>query len=566
MERKVNHLRDDLRRTFTLYALIPIFIMSLLTAGLAVAYWNTNVVERNQKRLASIGDFMETLIAGSMRETDALAGECDVATLRQNQAVRVEMYQKLYAYANRAEIYAGFFLLDKNQQIVLSSNSQEPDFLPMTKDLSWGIVQRIEKSPASPVYEFMGNVKSFSQPMDIAVGKAILKDGVIDGYLVLIISGARLLDGMENPYVHIIVKDRFDYVPICTDRVFSTQMNKLQEGFRSAAGYVSLAGNQYYVTKRGILNDDLTIYAVADVGQMIEQFAYAIFILLGVLIVLSVTVIISVKHQAVEKTKMMDQLVAAFEAVRAGDLNQRLAITTNNEFQIIGDAYNMMLASLRNLIQNNKEKARETVISEIKQLESQFNPHFLFNTLENIKFMIKLDPNAAGKMILALSGLLRYSINNTANRVTLQEDMQYIQNYLDIQKYRFGNRLNYVLSVPEAVNACIVPKLIIQPIVENAIKYGMKDCEHLVIEMKVFVQASVLRIMISNNGSVIEPETLCEIQQMLASKKNDSQHSGLYNVNRRIHLMYGEAYGISLISQATGTTVSLALPYEKAGE
>lgn len=567
MEKKVSHLRDELRRTFTIYALVPIFLLSLLTAAFAAAYWHTNVVGRSQQRAEEVSVFLESLLAATMKETDQLAADCQVARLQTDTGYRVKMYQQMYAYMNRSELFAGFFLLDKERNVILSSNSQEPEFLHLTRDISWGIVQRIEKDPRRPVYEFMSDVRSLSQEMNIAVGQAVLKDGEIDGYMVYIISGARLLAGMESPYVHILVKDRYDYVPICTDRTFATRFNKLQDGFLQADGYLSVENKPYYVTRRDLLDGELTVYAVTAVGQLIGQLLYAVCILLGVLMVLTITVAIRVKTQAAEKTKTIDQLVEAFAAARAGDLSHHVEIRTNNEFQLIGEAYNVMLDSLRQLMIKNQEQARETIISEIKQLESQFNPHFLFNTLENIKFMIRLDPEAASRMILALSGLLRYSINNTVSRVCLQEDLQYIQNYLDIQQARFGSRLNYVLQVDDEVRDAIVPKLLMQPVVENAIKYGMRDGGHLEVRMAARRRQERLIIEIANNGAAIAPAALAEIREMLAARHNFSTHSGLYNIHRRVQLLYGEVYGVTIDSSAAeGTCVKLTIPYQRKEE
>jgi two-component system sensor histidine kinase YesM len=148
--------------------------------------------------------------------------------------------------------------------------------------------------------------------------------------------------------------------------------------------------------------------------------------------------------------------------------------------------------------------------------------------------------------------------------VTIKEDMEYTQNYLEIQKYRFGNRLNYILNVPEAVKECIVPKLVIQPIIENAIKYGFKDCQHLMVEMEISLYEEQLSIVIYNNGAGIQEDTLTEIRQRLDSKTNRSEHSGLYNVNRRIHLMYGDLYGLEIMSKENeGTVVKIILPVHR---
>lgn len=562
MSRKVNHLKDELRRTFTLYALIPIFIISLISFALAFTYWNTSVLERTQNKLAVVCDSLDNLISGYMEKANEIAVLSELSTLRESQMHKVQMYQKIYEYTLQTGADTDFYIFDEQMNMLISSKSQEPEFAQIARNTTWGIIRQIRERPTVPVFSFIGNAKRFSQSMDIAIGKAIVERGKIKGYVIFIVSGEQILRGISNPYVHIVVKDTYDYTPICTDDVFcAPPLNKIRPEFKDADGYFSFEDKKYYVNKKEILSGALTVYAFNAIDSMVTQFTNAVYILLGVLFVLTVTIVISVKKQAEEKTKMIDQLVEAFTAVKSGDLDKKVAINTNNEFEIIGESYNLMLGSLKDLIHTNKEKARETVISEIKQLESQFNPHFLFNTLENIKFMTKLDPTVASKMIVALSNLLRYSINNSMTEVTLKQDMEYTQNYLEIQKYRFGNRLNYVLNVPEAVKECIVPKLIIQPIIENAIKYGFKDCQHLMVEMEISLYENQLSIIIYNNGAGIKEDTLMEIRQMLDSKTNRSEHSGLYNVNRRIRLMYGDAYGLEIMSKENeGTVVKLILP------
>ncbi|MDF2565761.1 MAG: integral rane sensor signal transduction histidine kinase [Massilibacillus sp.] len=506
MSRKVNHLKDELRRTFTLYALIPIFIISLISFALAFTYWNTSVLGRTQSKLAVVCDSLETLISGYMEKANEIASFSDLSKLQENQASKVEMYQKLYEYTNQTGVYTDFYIFDEQMNMLISSKSQEPEFARIAKTTTWGIIRQIKDKPAVPVFSFIGNAKRFSQPMDIAVGKAVLEKGQIKGYVIFILSGAQILNGMSNPYVHIVVTDPYENTPICTDDIFCDPMNKIRPEFRDASGYFSFEGKKYYVNQKEILSGALTVYAFNAIGSMVTQFTNAVYILIGVLFVLTVMIVISVKKQAEEKTKMIDQLVDAFTAVKNGDLDKKVAINTNNEFEIIGESYNLMLSSLKELIHTNKEKARETVISEIKQLESQFNPHFLFNTLENIKFMTKLDP----------------------------------------------------------IKECIVPKLVIQPIIENAIKYGFKDCQHLMVEMEITFYEEQLSIVIYNNGAGIQEDTLTEIRQRLDSKTNRSEHSGLYNVNRRIHLMYGDLYGLEIMSKENeGTVVKIILPVHR---
>lgn len=564
MSIKVNHLKDELRRTFTIYALIPTFVISILVFVLAFMYWNTNVLARNENRLDTASEMMNTIISGHLTKANDIAALCNINELADNKTAIMEMYENLYQYTNHIGVHTDFYLFDEGLNALISNQRQEPEFVQLAKNVDWGIIGQIKRKPTVPIFTFVSSIKNFGSQMDLVIGKAILEKGKIVGYVIFVVPAEQLVTMMTNPYVHILVKDNYDYTPICTDEFFCVAMNKIKPEFKSADGYFSFNNRKYYSSKKEILNGELTVYALAPIGTIVSQLANAVMILIGILVILSLCIMISVKNQVEKKTKMIDQLVEAFSAVKTGNLDMHLDINVNNEFQIISESYNLMLSSLKELMQTNHEKARATVISEIKQLESQFNPHFLFNTLENIKFMIKLDPTAANKMIIALSKLLRYSINNSSSEVEIQEDMEYTQNYLDIQKYRFGQRLNYILHVPAELNHCIVPKLLIQPIIENAIKYGFRDCQHILVEIEIIMIEDRLMIMINNNGTEIDEESLREIRFMLASPANFSEHSGLYNVNRRIQLMYGESYGLEIMSKHDeGTTVKIMLPIHK---
>lgn len=564
MSKKVNHLKDELRRTFTIYALIPTFLVASFILVVALVYWNINVLEQNRSRLSVACQFIDTLVVSYMERADDIAALCNITQLKGDQNARTEMYGRLYQYTHTVGGKTEFYLYDDKLNRIISNQNQDPEFVGLARTVDWGIIGQIKRKPAKSVFAFVSPIQDYGSQMDMVIGKAILESGQITGYVLFVVPEAQFLSMMSNSYVDFVVKDRYDYTPLCTDNFFQDELNKMKPEFISAAGYVPFGDRKYYISKEDILHGEFTVYALTSIGDIVNQLTNTLLILIGVLVILSISIIVSVKKQVEEKTKMIDQLVDAFSAAQNGNLDMRLAINTNNEFQIISEAYNSMLFSLKELMKINHEKGRASVISEIKQLESQFNPHFLFNTLENIKFMIKLDPAAANKMIVALSNILRYSIDNSSSEVTIRQDMEYTQSYLEIQRYRFGKRLNYFIDIPPTVENGIVPKLIIQPIIENAIKYGFRDCTQILVGIEMYIIGHGLIIKITNNGSEIEEQLLKKIRVALASDINCSQHSGLYNVNRRIQLMYGEAYGVDISSSRTdGTTVTISLPFRQ---
>ena len=260
-------------------------------------------------------------------------------------------------------------------------------------------------------------------------------------------------------------------------------------------------------------------------------------------------------------TRDIDRIAEAFEKVREGDLNNYIQIDSCEEFQMIGDSYNIMLDSLKEQIEKNREMIAHMAFAQIKQLESQINPHFLFNTLENIRVMCKIDVTKADKMIVNLSLLLRYSISNAEEDVTVRQDMEITESYLSILKIRFNQRFRYLVDIDEQIQDCTIPKLLIQPLIENAIKYGFGDKENLRVEIRGFQEGDTLFFVCRDDGVGIDEDTLQELRQILLQPKNHSMHLGLYNIHKRIQLKYPGNYGVSIESKkGEGTTLILRLP------
>jgi len=272
-------------------------------------------------------------------------------------------------------------------------------------------------------------------------------------------------------------------------------------------------------------------------------------------------VLYSTKRMAINKTKDLDKITSAFEMAKSGDLNTRVDLNSNDEFEAIADSFNVMVESLKVQSEKNQEMTERLSISQIKQLQSQFNPHFIYNTLDNIRFMCKFDGESASTMTLNLSTILRYSLDNAQEVVTLNEDIVYTDNYLSIMKYRYSKKFNYDINIPEEFLDCLIPKLIIQPMIENAVKYGFEKQDELSVNISCRRMDNYLVLICQDNGYGMDEETLKNIRLLLTEEVNESTHSGLYNIHRRIQLRYGKEYGITIESKLNeGTELRVFLP------
>lgn len=207
---------------------------------------------------------------------------------------------------------------------------------------------------------------------------------------------------------------------------------------------------------------------------------------------------------------------------------------------------------------------------EYKMLQSQINPHFLYNTLDSIRSeALKYKENEIASMIEKLSRFFRYSISSTGNFVKISEELNHINDYYYIQKFRFEERLNMEIKLDEeGLKECYIPKMTLQPLIENAITHGLeKKLTPGLIVIHIFGTKEKVYIQIEDNGVGIEADLLKNINERLASSDTKfdrlSKNSGiaLLNVNARLKMFFGASYGIKVKSLVdVGTTMEIIVP------
>ncbi|MFB9274886.1 sensor histidine kinase [Cohnella cellulosilytica] len=498
-----------------------------------------------------------------MSKANDVSGSEAVLSALKSGAASTELYGDFYDFVNRSATKANFFVFDSQLHPVIASSTRIPEYARSRDALGWGVLRRMMDSPNQVVLARQSSNATFRSTLTI--GKAIVLNGSVVGFAAFDLEEKDLIKMFsQNFSTSTVITDSFGYVIAYTNELLVDRFGKIDAEFRDESGVVKSMNDSHYVARKTILGGELSVYTITSIG-----FFNSIRMLVGVLLVLlcamlTLTTYLSARKIASSKTRVIDDMIRAVENVKNGNLQTRLEVNTNNEFQVFAESYNQMLSDIEHLIEVNKEKALQTVLAEIKQLESQFNPHFLFNTLEMIRYMVKIAPASVNQIIVGLSELLRYSINNNITEISLREDIEYTQNYLLIQKYRFGKNLNYSIDVDEAAYDCIVPKLLVQPMIENAIKYGFAAKSALMIRIQAGFVENKLVVVISDDGGGMGPEVLAELKMILAKGINHSIHMGLYNVHRRVRLMYGEAYGVEISSEENrGTVVKIKLPSDR---
>lgn len=233
------------------------------------------------------------------------------------------------------------------------------------------------------------------------------------------------------------------------------------------------------------------------------------------------------------------------------------------ELRIISSSFKHMAKTIQSLMERVHKEEKELRKTELKALQAQINPHFLYNTLDSIQWMCEQGKTKdAAEMVRALARLFRISISRGRELITIREELKHAENYLIIQSYRYRNQFSYTIDVNEELMEYLCNKITIQPLIENAIYHGidrMVDEGEIKITVKPDTDTGEdILIIVSDNGVGMTKE---QCGKILAKDRSDSGGIGVKNVNDRLKIYFGEKYGLSIESELdVGTTVTVRIP------
>lgn len=263
----------------------------------------------------------------------------------------------------------------------------------------------------------------------------------------------------------------------------------------------------------------------------------------------------------------ISELDSAMSKVRDGDLNIRIFTNRKDELGRLSNSFNRMTKDLDEYLQTAVQKQKDLNETNLKLYQTQLNPHFIYNTLDTIKWNAKINENPEIPVLAEnLAQILRRSISSEPF-ITLRQELENIRYYIEIQKIRFTGRFLYEEEIPYQLENCLVPKMILQPLVENAILHGLDSYKHgyICIYATVFKNtagAEILHISVTDDGCGISPEMTDWINDPNPQKQ--SGHLGLYNIIQILKLYYGKEYGLHAEQNPEGgTAVTISLPAER---
>lgn len=261
----------------------------------------------------------------------------------------------------------------------------------------------------------------------------------------------------------------------------------------------------------------------------------------------------------------VQRLKSDMDMAEKGNLSVRAAIESEDEFGELGKQFNSMINQIENLISELEEKEEERRTLELNALQAQINPHFLYNTLASIRFLIEMDmPEKADESLVALVRLLRRTFSDSRKLIPVKEELAAVENYLVLMRNRYQDTFEWDITVDKEGEECLIPRISIQPLVENSISHGFSgktETGHIRISVNVYGEDVIIHVIDDGIGG-----DSMKIQQAInhgarIQKTEQFNGVGIRNVHERLKLFFGERYGLSVSNvQPEGICIDIRIP------
>ena len=535
--------------------LVPVLVfVSVFLLGYN-AYTQHVLVKRNAEACAEGSRRLQAVCRSYPGYLEGLALSDMTEGVLTGQTGMENLYGDFYRFLNTQPYRGTFYLLDADRELLMSLNSGESTASInavrrlATRSEQDGYAVTAEKSIISISYTSQERTRAYTAVMPV------LRGGKSEGYLAYRFYEKGLIDFLNAGGSQAFV---------LTDRnggIIATNLDGSEDALDRFLPQISgeynctIGEDDYYIAREAVSGTTLELYTLSrqisflNAGTMLMT-----AFILGVLIL---SYLAYSQSLAKRMTDPVDELLEAIQQLKTGDFAPTESLTNLKEFRELFGEYNDAIRQLDKLMETQQNL-------KIRQLEAQFNPHFLYNVLETLKYTIATDTEAAQDIVLRLSHLMRYAAKPAEQEVALGDDMVYIEDYLALQKQRFLDRLSYRLNVSEEAKDAKIFRLLLQPLVENAIKYGYVAKQRIEVDVDCRIEDGDLRMTVSDNGGGMDPQRLAEVQKALDEGVNPGESLGLFNTHQMIRLKHGAPYGLSFENRpGEGLTVKVRMPYKR---
>lgn len=523
------NFQDQLRKNFTNFSIKLIFVIFILFISITLI---VNLVEKNIYKYESINFLNKTFEELNYKifiQMDSHNNNEEYIKALENKTIDKKLVaSNNYTFSQTMNLRYNYNIFDNN----LNPIYEEIPFSSLRHKMYLSIIkERIEKN--NPL-KFIVYTDIESNNSYLVYYSGLYSNNKLIGIDTFIIDINDLSYFLLPNAGNYIIANDYDTV-IASNNY---EILNAGESFKYSKNY-KLNGVRYKVTK--VDKDFYTIYYL-EKKFSIEKYYYVLFFILIIIVFLVIYFSNEViKKIAKKNSQSIESIINDTNIVSKGKLDHKINENLDGDFENLSKNINHMINKLNSEIELNKELSETNLIFEKKKLDSQFNPHFLYNSLETIRYSMLFDVKETEKYILELNSILRYSINNNINYSSLEDDLKYLKKYLDLYKFRFKDKLSYDIQISNSMKQILVPKLSIQPLVGNSVKYGFENSTKVHIEIKAEMKNDICYIKVYDTGVSISDKIINEIIESCNKKKNLTNHIGIHNVLRRFMILYPDS-------------------------
>ena len=549
---KRHSVHTRLLNRFIAISVVPIvlcgFCMIFLFQAMTFNTYEATVKSETKEISASFQSFLD----GIDKTLSTLSSHQEFLSSSDSESI----YNTLYQITNPYRNYATFSIYDQNGNCMYATCqlANRPTY--------WGILHALNHSSR----DIIKQVDSEDNQIVLNIATKIQNNNDTIGYIVSSIHSQDFTYLFSNQLSNdegfgIISKEN---EPIYINSILETSgiFDKLHYAWISNSKYDDYF-NDYYITIQNIENTGFK-QIVVHPKVLSSSTMNRMYLMVGLLAVLSFIVCIIVAQKTTTSfTQPINQMNQAMKQVQEGKLDTSIPVLRNDEFGVLSQNFNVMTQELSNFLEQKIETQRKLADIQIAMMQAQLNPHFLYNTLDTIKWMAKsakVEP--ISQLSQKLARILRTSIVKE-QFITIGEEFQICSDYGEIQNIRFQGKYQFLFDCPKDLLSYKIPKLIIQPLVENAIIHGLRMKEAGIIKVFASKNNDAIILSVQDNGIGIDDEMMQFINTH--QWKQIDGHIGMYNVDSILRLHYGVNSGLHAQRlEEGGTLIQITLPYKEA--
>lgn len=546
-----------------LVGMLPMLILILCFMQIFVISLERQDKERAFKQINELDLSFENYLEDHKDVIESIASNISIqeALMNIEYGNENEIYVTLYQATEGMRKGASVSIYDeKGRMYWTTSGTQEGLNLPTR----WGVLRKASTGSEMVLYSERQNWKTDNKAL-LRLGNAIRdKNENIVGYVVTEITAVGFQDLFNSFAINgetVRIADNFGYTIYSSDNIYLPHNVSLKmiNDFNMDRKFPMVKGENNFSFLRK--NEGYGYYTLLTIPAGMTDEAVNLMRLIGLLgLVIAVCFSVFISFLLSKSlTRPISELKQGIEKVEKGYLDTRIVTNRKDEFGELSDSFNRMNENLQQYTQELVERQREISEIRIRLLQAQLNPHFLYNSLDTIKWLAKMNEvSKVADVASDLAHILRNSISND-QFITLKEELDVVESYIEIQKIRFSGRFKHSFFVSEELLDIKIPKLILQPLVENSIIHGLEDKESGQISITGRLHSGDLLLTIRDNGCGMHKDIVDKYNQGNFDKEKG--HLGIYNVYYILKLYYGVNCSIHIISNPDdGTEVNITLP------